>query len=117
MLEHHDIRKKIETYFIVSLVLLSLLYGAFRSYPLIAGPSITIYNPHDGDTVASTTFEISGEVKRVKEITINGRPIPISTDGHFIELVMAQPPYTLLVITATDFYGATLTKTLRVIPK
>ncbi len=117
MLSSYDFRKKLETYGIVALVLIALCYGGFKAYPLIIGPKITIYNPHDGDTVASTTFEISGQVSPVKEITIQGRPIPIGTDGHFTEILTAQYPYTVLVITATDFYGKTITKTLRVIPE
>ncbi len=117
MLEHNDIRKKIETYLIGLLVVLALIYGGFRAYPLVAGPTITIYNPHDGDAVSGATFELSGGVQRVKEITVNGRPIPIGTDGNFTEIMMAQAPYTTLVITATDFYGKTIVKTLRVIPR
>ena len=117
MLEHFDLRKKLEVYAIGALILISLLYGGFRAYPLIAGPKVVIYNPRDGDTVSSSTFEISGQVSRVKEITIQGRPIPIGTDGHFTEILTAQSPYTTLVITATDFYNVTVVKTLRVIPK
>jgi hypothetical protein len=83
----------------------------------VVGPQITIYNPHDGDTVTSPTFELSGQVSKVKEITVQGRPIPIGTDGHFTEILLAQSPYTILVITATDFYGKAITKTLRVIPE
>ncbi|MEN9881209.1 MAG: Glucodextranase, domain [Candidatus Parcubacteria bacterium] len=117
MLEHNDIRKKIELGIIGLLLLTAFVYGIFRAYPLFIGPSITIYNPKDGDTVASTTFELSGEVSKVKEITVQGRPIPIDTEGHFREILVANPPYTILVITATDFYGSTVTKTLRVIPQ
>ena len=117
MLERYDTRKKIEFYLVGILVLLSLIYGAWKAYPLIYGPSITIYNPQDGDTVASTTFELSGVVSRAKEITVQGRLIPIGTDGHFTEILVADAPYTILVISATDFYGATVTKSIRVIPK
>lgn len=117
MLSPYDLRKKIEVYGIVLLVLVALLYGVFKAYPLLIGPKITIYNPHDGDIVKNTTFELSGQVSRVKEITIQGRPIPIGTDGHFTEILTASKPYTILVITATDFYGKTTTKTLRVVPE
>lgn len=117
MLEHYDTRKKLEVYLIGGLILLSLLYGLFKAYPLIRGPSITIYNPQDGDTVASSSFELSGLALRAKEITVQGRLIPIGTDGHFTELLVANPPYTILVISATDYYGKTVTKTIRVIPK
>ena len=117
MFENNNLRKKIEKYSILLLVLISLGYGVFRLYPLVAGPAVTIYAPKDGDTVASTTFEVSGRVSRVKEITLQGRSIPIGTDGNFAELLMAQSPYTIVVITATDFYGKSITKTFRVIPE
>lgn len=117
MLEHYDITKKIEKYFLILLVIASLGYGGFRTYPLLTGPKVTIYNPKDGDLVASTTFEVSGHASHVKEITLQGRSIPIGTDGHFNELITAQAPYTTIVITAQDFYGAKITKVLRVIPQ
>ena len=117
MLSHYDFRKKLETYGVIALILIALCYGGWKAYPLLVGPKITIYNPHDGDMVASTTFELSGHVSQVKEITIQGRPIPIGTDGHFTEILTAQAPYTILVLTATDFYGKNITKTLRVIPE
>lgn len=117
MLSPYDLRKKLETYGIIILVAIALCYGGFKTYPLIIGPTITIYNPRDGDTVSSSTFEISGQVSRVKEITLQGRPVPIGTDGHFTEILIAQFPYTVIVLTATDFYGKTITKTLRVKPE
>mgnify|MGYP000110718572 CR=1 FL=1 len=114
---NHDVRKKLELYALGFLIVIAISYGLFRAYPLIIGPTITIYNPHDGDYVKNTTFEISGHVSRVKEITLQGRPIPIGTDGHFTELITAQKPYTLIVLTATDFYGKHVTKTIRVLPE
>ena len=117
MLEPYDLRKKVELYFIGLLFVIAITYGGFRAYPLIAGPSITIFNLKDGDTVASSTFEIYGQALRVKEITLQGRPITIDTEGHFAERLVAYPPYTILVLSATDLYGATVTKSLRVIPK
>jgi hypothetical protein len=113
----YDLRKKLEIYGIVLLILTAISFGVWKAYPLILGPTITIYNPQDGDTVKRTTFEISGQVSRVKEITLQGRPIPIGTDGHFTEILIAQDPYTIIVVTATDFYGKTITKTLRVAPE
>jgi hypothetical protein len=117
MFEHYDLRKKLEMYFIVLLIALSLIYGAFRAYPLLAGPKVTIYNPRDGDIVSSGVFELSGQAIRSKEVTINGRPIPIGTDGNFAETLIAQAPYSILVIAATDFYGKKITKVVRVVPK
>lgn len=117
MLDPYDNRKKIELILLITLIVGAFIYGIFRAYPLIVGPEITIYNPNDGDIVSSSTFEISGIASRVKEISINGRQIPIGVDGHFTEIMTAQAPYTILVITGNDFYGSFVTKTIRVIPK
>jgi hypothetical protein len=117
MLEPYDNRKKIELLLVGLLLLAIVTYGFIRAYPLLRGPSIVIYYPHDGDVVASTTFEISGKVSHVKEISIQGRLIPIDTEGRFREILVAMPPYTILTLLATDFYGKTVTQTIRVVPQ
>lgn len=117
MTPYYDLRKRIELVLLFLLVATALLYGAFRAYPLIAGPSITIYNPLEGDYVASSTFEVSGIVKRANVITLQGKPITIDTEGHFRETLVAQLPYTILVLVATDAYGESVSKTIRVIPQ
>lgn len=117
MIEPYDFRKRIELYGIGILLVIALVYGVFRVYPLFMGPHFVIYSPLDGATVASTTFEMSGKVSRVKEIVIQGRIIPIDTEGNFREILVAQAPYTLITISATDFYGKSVTKSIRVIPK
>lgn len=117
MKPYYDLRKRIEIGLLVGMAVIALVYGMFRAYPLVAGPSITVYNPADGDYVASTTFEVSGRVKRANVITLQGRPITIDTEGHFSETLVAQAPYTILVLVATDSYGETVSKTLRVVPQ
>ena len=113
----YDLRKQLEIYLFAALLLATLMYGTWRAYPLIAGPHVSITAPTDGATVASTTFTITGRVSRVKNIEIQGRPIPIDKDGNFSEILVAQEPYTILSIKATDFYDKTIVKTLHVIPK
>lgn len=112
-----DLRKQLEIYLFTALLLLTVLYGIWRAYPLIAGPHVTIYSPKNGESVASTTFSITGQVSRVKNIEIQGRPIPIDKDGNFTEILVTQLPYTIITIQATDFYEKTITKTLHVVPK
>lgn len=117
MTPYYDLRKRIEAGLLIGLAVITISYGAFRVYPLVAGPSITIYSPADGDYVASSTFEVSGQVKRANTITLQGKVITIDTEGRFKETLVAQAPYTILVLVATDSYGETISKTLRVIPQ
>ncbi len=117
MIEFHDFRRQLEIGLVVVLLLTAFGYGTWRALPLITGPKIAITNLEDGDTVASTTFQISGTVKRAKEITLQGKAITIDDQGRFTETLVATYPYTILVLVATDKYGAIETKTLRVIPE
>lgn len=112
-----DLRKRIEQYTLAVLLFTTCIYGIWRIYPLIAGPHIAITTPVDGQIVPRTTFVLSGHVSRVKKIELQGRPIHIDTVGNFSEVLSAQEPYTLVILTATDFYGKTITKSIRVIPK
>jgi hypothetical protein len=116
MIPYYDLRKRLEMMLLGLLVLTAVAYGLFRAYPLAAGPTIKVYSPANGDYVASTTFEVSGQVKRASIITLQGRPITIDTEGHFSETLVAQFPYTILVLVATDQYGESVSKTIYVTP-
>jgi hypothetical protein len=116
MLNRSYTRKKIGIIIFSSIFILAFVYGMFKVFPLLIGPTITIYNPKDGDNVASTTFEISGKVMRAKKITLNGRPITIDTSGYFTERLVGSLPYTIIILIATDRYGSKDTKILNVIP-
>ena len=113
----HDSRKLIEIYIIGILIIIAIIYAGFRAYPLLTGPKITIDYPQNYDIVASSTFQISGQVLRAKEITLQGKPITIDTEGRFIETLVPQYPYTTIIVTAVDNYDVSRVKTLRVTPK
>jgi hypothetical protein len=113
----NTLRKRIGFILTILLIAIPSLYGVFRAYPLLAGPQIYIVYPHDGDIVASTTFQIMGRVKRASTIILQGKPITINEKGEFTETLVASPPYTILVLVATDKYGKAATTTLRVIPQ
>jgi hypothetical protein len=112
-----DLRKQLELYFLGTLLIVAISYGIWRAYPLVAGPHITINSPKDGEIVSSSTFQISGRVSRVKNIELQGRPIPIDKDGNFTEILVAQAPYTIITLHAVDFYNKTITKVMKVVPK
>lgn len=113
----YDFRKILEKYFAILLILIAFIYGCYRAYPLISGPEIIINSPKEGETVASSTFKISGYVIRAKEITLQGHPITIDDKGFFSETLVPYSPYTIIVMTAKDGYGTSIVKTMRVIPE
>lgn len=112
-----NLRKVLGIGSIILLILIPLSYAIFRASPLIIGPQISITSLKDGDTVASSTFQLVGIVKRANKIILQGKPITIDGKGQFSETLVAYPPYTILVLVATDQYGKAATTTLRVIPR
>lgn len=111
-----DLRRQLEFYFFSLLILIAFVYGCWRIYPLISGPKITVSSPIDGEMVSSTTFQVLGHVSHVKNISLQGRPIPVDKNGNFAEIIVGQKPYTKIVFNATDFYDKTITKTITVLP-
>ena len=116
MINNINTGKKIEIGIFLFILIVAIIYGGFRAVPLLSGPSIEIYSPQNGETVASTTFEISGRTSHAKEITLQGKPISINTEGYFTERLVSSSPYTIIVVVATDRYGRREEKVLSVVP-
>jgi hypothetical protein len=60
---------------------------------------------------------VTGKVERAKEIKLQGRPITISTQGEFSEVLVAHAPYTILVLEAEDKYGRKTNTIINVVPE
>lgn len=112
-----SLRKKINLLAVFFLIVTPLLYGAFRIYPLLRGPTVVVAYPYDGATVSSSTFVVKGTAERASTLLLQGKPITINEQGVFSETLVASTPYTILILVATDKYGTSATTTLRVIHK
>lgn len=77
-------------------------YAVLRSVPYARGPIVTIYEPINGSTVATTTIEIVGKAERVNAITINGNNISIDEKGNFKETLIIFKGINLITVEATD---------------
>lgn len=102
---------------IAAFLIVALSYSALKLKPIIIGPEIVIYTPQNGDTVASTTFMVTGRVYRTKEVKIFDRVITTNEIGEFEERLVSYAPYTIIKISASDRFGRTDQKELFVIPK
>ena len=109
-------REKIKLFFFVILIILTISYGVWRAFPLILGTSITVSYPKDFDTVASSSFQISGRVVRATELKIQGKTVSTDTDGNFNEILVASKPYTLVVLEAKGKYNENIVKSITVVP-
>lgn len=90
-------------------------YAYFQSRAILAGPSITIETPENGITATSSFLSVSGTVKHAKEITLQGRPIFIDTEGRFTEKLLLMEGYNIIELTAKDAGGRETKKRLELV--
>jgi hypothetical protein len=104
--------KKIITWSIIGFfVLLVLGYAFFAFRDISKGPEITILEPMNGETYATSTVTLKGIALRAQELTFNGKPLLIDENNTFNEQIVLYDGYNNITIEAKDRFGhATVTK-------
>lgn len=106
---------KISTIITVALVILGYSYFAFRDY--INGPKIIVIEPINGSTISTSTILVKGQAFRIKEISLNGRPILIDENGNFKETLLLFPGYNISLIQAQDKFNRIIEYKLELVYK
>ncbi len=114
MLPYHS---KITKYLFILFVLLVLGYTFFEARNIIGGPTITIATPESGLTSTSQVVEITGTVKNVTEIALDGQPVLINEAGEFTEKLILAPGVNMFTFVAKDKFGRERSELLEVFYK
>ncbi len=94
-------------------ILLAILgYAYFEARPFLSGPQLSVTQPLDGFSVAESPIVVSGSVRHITEITLNGNPIVVDEEGVFERLVPLAPGYAVIEVSVKDRFGRTRTETL-----
>ena len=96
-------------------VLIIVSYGAWRSLDYARGPAITIFQPVNGSTAASSTIDILGRADRVNSLTINGSPISLDESGNFKETLIVFPGVNMITLSAKDQFGRATEKQIELV--
>ena len=97
---------------IFGLVAVIIFYAYYQSRSIIAGPTITLYSPQDGETAPTALIHISGKAERANELTLDGRVIFIDLLGNFNEELLLFPGYNIIELAAKDTDGREIKKTV-----
>ena len=110
--------KKIFTLSIVA-VFLALLggYAYFQSLNFLAGPTISIDTPKNGETFSNALVSVAGIAKNISFISLNDRPIFVDASGNFSEKTILMDGYNVIKLSAKDRFGKTVEKRLEVVLK
>lgn len=96
-------------------VILIVLYAAYQARFLIAGPSLSIDTPADGETVSSPLMTVSGRANNAADLYLNGRQIFTDEYGVFSESLLLHPGHTIIEMHTKDKFGRERTETRDVI--
>lgn len=95
---------------ILILIFVFAVYGLFKAENLLLGPKIAINTPKNGQTFASPDIEISGQVKNISLLYLNGRQIFTDKNGYFKETVLLAKGYNIVELKAKDKFGREIKK-------
>ncbi|MDB5189580.1 MAG: hypothetical protein JWL82_537 [Parcubacteria group bacterium] len=84
-------------------------YGAFKAYPLISGPEVTLASPRDGQTFTDGFVRVEGVSSRTEDLSLDGAPLLIDEAGRFSTVFVLPHGGAILSLTATDRFGKTET--------
>jgi hypothetical protein len=117
MTDRHATRKLLKI-ITISIVLLCFFgYTAYEIQKVLFGPQIKVTAPLNGSLVSSSSVEIIGIAKNIKDISLDDRKIFIDEQGNFKEELLLSYGYNAISIKAEDKFGRKTEKIIEVIYK
>lgn len=102
-------------YFFILFVGLVLVYAYITAQDMLYGPQIVVDTPAEGITVTSSAVEITGTVKNVSVLRLEGAIIPVDENGTFTETLIVAPGINTFVLSAEDTFGRAREKSFSVL--
>ena len=94
------------TRLLIALVLSVLAgYGLIEAWPLIAGPSLAIATPQNGESFPGGIVTVRGSAARIAMLTLDGAPVLHDENGDFSPTFTFPHGASLLTFDATDRFG------------
>ena len=91
------------------------IYTYFQSKRYLEGPLIVIESPKDGATITENPVHIKGVASNITFISLNDREITTDTAGHFDEILLLAPNYSIITFRARDRFDRELVRRLELV--
>lgn len=105
MLTRYGTKKIVRRLIFTFIILLIAGYALFASHDFILGPSLSLSEPTNGASFTTPSIRIKGIVRRIQDISLNGRSITIDDKGNFNEPALLAPGYNVFELVARDKFG------------
>ncbi len=110
-----NLKRAITTSMVILFAGTIFYYAYYQSRGIIAGPTITLTTPHDGDELTTPLVHVKGTAQRAKELTLDGRAIFVDLSGNFDEQLLLYPGYNIIELAAKDADGREGKKTVGIV--
>lgn len=108
------LKKNIKLGIITLLCFLIFGYTFYEARFLIGGPELIINSPKNNITVTDSLLEIKGQVRNLSGLTINGRPVMITTDGLFNDKLLLLDGYNTIEVKVKNKFGQKTEEILKI---
>lgn len=92
-------------------ILVLVLYGAVKAWPLIEGPDIHWDTPVAYTSSPDGFITVSGVARNTEALYLDNGLLPIDTEGRFSKDLTLPPGGAILTLVARDRFGRTTTET------
>lgn len=101
---------------IIIFLLLSFgVYGLYKAKAFLAGPSIIIEYPSNGQKVEGSFTEIIGKTSNLSALFLNGRQIFTDKEGRFKGDLLLADGYNIIEMSGADKFGRKVKEKLELV--
>ncbi len=80
-------------------------YAFYATHDFIFGQQILISEPGNGNAFSTSSVIVKGQGIRVKDMSLNDRPIILDNEGNFSENLILAPGYNIFLLVSHDKFG------------
>lgn len=103
--------------FILVLVAGFAFYGFNKAQDFLTGPKIIISQPENGQVFSKSYIIVSGQVKNISSLFLNGRKIFTDENGFFNENLLLALGYNIIEVQAKDKFGRSVKEKREIVIK
>lgn len=96
--------------FVGVVLLILVLYGAVKAWPLLRGPALSIVSPSNYTSSSDGFITINGVAHNTEALYLNGGTLLIDPQGHFERTLLLPSGGSILTFTASDRFGRSVTE-------
>lgn len=98
-------------YLIGIALVIVIIYGLIKAWPIMAGPSLLIASPTNNAPFPGGVVSVRGRAERATTVMLNGTPLLHEKNGGFSSTLSFPHGSSILTFVATDRFGRTVTET------